>query len=358
MRDFIIIGGGIAGISAAARLAELGSVTLLETEDSLGYHTSSRSAALFEPNYGPPVSRALAVQTEAHLRDMGALTPRGFLLVAKEGDPLFETDRDSMALTEISISEARALCPILAEDVTRAAQNRDCWDIDTDLLLQDFAKTARALGAELRTKSPVQAIARGPNGWRVTTPEGDFEGKMLVNAAGAWADPIAQMAGLAPLGITPMRRSMARIAAPGGHDISGWPMIFGTGESWYAKPDAGALIVSPAEEDPTEPHDAWADDMVLAEGLDRYQQHVSEPVERLLASWAGLRSFAADRELVLGRAPQDESFIWCAGQGGFGMQTSAGVAQLLADLVGGRPPALEQAMIDKISPARFANASS
>jgi glycine/D-amino acid oxidase-like deaminating enzyme len=176
---------------------------------------------------------------------------------------------------------------------------------------------------------------------------------VLVNAAGAWADGIAALAGASPLGITPYRRSMARIPAPGGHDVSGWPMIFGTGETWYAKPDAGALIVSPAEEHPMEPHDAFADDMVLAEGLARYEEMVTAPVTRLLANWAGLRSFAPDRVLVIGRDRGCENFLWLAGQGGYGFQTSAGAAELLADLAAGRPPMLGKETVAALSPARF-----
>jgi glycine/D-amino acid oxidase-like deaminating enzyme len=176
---------------------------------------------------------------------------------------------------------------------------------------------------------------------------------MIVNAAGPWVDEVAAMAGVRPLGFTPLRRSMARIPAPGGHDVSRWPMIFGPGEDWYAKPDAGALIVSPAEEDLMAPHDAWADDMVLAEGLARYEAFVTEPVTRLLASWAGLRTFAPDRAMVIGRDPGEPSFLWVAGQGGQGFQSCAAAAQLVADLVAGRAPVLGAATVAALSPARF-----
>jgi glycine/D-amino acid oxidase-like deaminating enzyme len=147
---------------------------------------------------------------------------------------------------------------------------------------------------------------------------------------------------------------MARIPAPGGHDVSRWPMLFGPGETWYAKPDAGALLVSPAEEDATEPHDAWPEDMVLAEGIARYEAHVTEPVTRLLASWAGLRSFAPDRVLVIGRDARDAAFLWCAGQGGYGFQTSAAAAAHLADVVADRPPAIGADVARALDPARFA----
>jgi len=146
---------------------------------------------------------------------------------------------------------------------------------------------------------------------------------------------------------------MARIPAPGGHDLSRWPMLHGAGETWYAKPDAGALIVSPSEEDPMEPHDAWADDMVLAEGLARYEEMVTEPVTRIISNWAGLRTFSPDRSLVIGRDPREPSFVWIGGQGGYGFQTSAAASQLAADLIAGRAPALEANMVAALSPARF-----
>ena len=161
------------------------------------------------------------------------------------------------------------------------------------------------------------------------------------------------MAGVRPLGFTPLRRSMARIPAPGGHDVSRWPMIFGAGETWYAKPDAGALIVSPAEEHAMEPHDAWADDMVLAEGLARYEEMVTEPVTRLLANWAGLRTFAPDRVLVIGRDTACPDFFWLAGQGGYGFQTSPAASRLAADLIAGRTPEVASPLVSALSPARF-----
>jgi D-arginine dehydrogenase len=156
-----------------------------------------------------------------------------------------------------------------------------------------------------------------------------------------------------PLGFVPNRRSMARIPAPGGHDISKWPMLFGAGETWYAKPDAGALIVSPAEEDPQEPHDAWADDMVLAEGLARYEEMVTEPVTRLISNWAGLRTFSPDRVLVIGRDPRESDFFWLAGQGGYGFQTCPAASRLAADLIGGRATGLSPCLVHALDPARF-----
>ncbi|MDP4033441.1 MAG: FAD-binding oxidoreductase, partial [Pseudorhodobacter sp.] len=290
--DIVIIGGGIAGISLAARLVPQASVVLLESESTLAHHASSRSAALYEPRYGSPAVVELSLASEAFFRAAeGVLSPRGLMMVGRAGDTAsFATESAAMALEPITVSEACAMVPALnPELVAMAAYSAEAWDIDTDLLIQSFARTARAAGADLRTGAAVTAISRSGGLWQVTTADGPVSCRLLVNAAGAWVDRVAAMAGVRPLGFTPYRRSMARIPAPDGIDVSRWPMIFGAGETWYAKPDAGALIVSPAEEHLTEPHDAWADDMVLAEGLARYEEMVTSPVTRLLSNWAGLR---------------------------------------------------------------------
>jgi D-arginine dehydrogenase len=157
----------------------------------------------------------------------------------------------------------------------------------------------------------------------------------MVNAAGAWADTVAEMAGVQRLGLTPLRRSAAILPAPEGHDVRGWPAVCSMAETWYAKPEAGKLMVSPADEDPVEPHDAWADDMVLAEGLDRYAQAVTTPVTRVERTWAGLRTFAPDRTPVVGFDPTAEGFFWLAGQGGYGIQTAPALSRLAAALLKG-----------------------
>ncbi len=357
MIDFLIIGGGIAGLSAGARLAHLGKVTLLEQEPALGYHTSGRSAAMFEETYGLPSVVALNRASKAYLATEhgGVLSPRGQLMVgsAAQADA-FAKDRISLEMQDISVSEARDVVPILNPAVVdRAAYHPGALDIDTDLLMQNFARALRTQGGQIILKSQVTGIHRTATGWAVTTNTETYDARHIVNAAGSWADLIARMAGIAPIGLTPLRRSMARIPAPGGLDVSKWPMIHGPGEDWYAKPDAGALIVSPAEEDLTHPHDAYADDMVLAEGLARYEAHVTEPVTRMLANWAGLRTFAPDRQLVLGPSVQDPTFIWCAGQGGYGFQTAPAASQLLADLVSGAASQIDAATITATAPARF-----
>lgn len=357
MRDFLVIGGGIAGISAAARLSALGSVTLIEAEDAFGYHTSGRSAALFAASYGNDAVRALNAASRDYLAHAngGVLSPRGFLMLAGAGEmEAFEAEAEGMQ--RLTPDEAQAMVPIVrTEAVAAAAYSDDALDIDTDRLMQDFLRTARANGAEALTGVPATAIRRTARGWAVATPKGEVEASTLVNAAGAWADRVAKMAGIAPIGLQPYRRSVARTPPPGGHDVSRWPMLFGAGESWYAKNDAGAWIISGAEEDPMEPHDAWADDMVLAEGIARYQVFVTEEVTRVEHTWAGLRSFAPDRSLVLGPDPADPAFVWSAGQGGYGFQTAPAASQLVADLVGGCAPELDAAIVAALSPARFRN---
>lgn len=353
--EFIIVGGGIAGISAAARLAPLGSTVVIEAEDHLAYHASGRSAALYEPSYGPPAVVALSEASGEALRAADVLSPRGLLLLGSADDKAaFEAEQKSFRMEPISVAEARAIVPILSDQVVvRAALSNHAWDIDTDRLVQTYARAARDAGAEIVTGAQATAIRRDNGVWTVTTRKGERRGRTLVNAAGAWVDEIAGMAGIRPMGFTPLRRSMARIPAPGGHDVSAWPMMFGAGEAWYAKPDAGALIVSPAEEDPATPHDAWADDMVLAEGLARYEEVVTTPVDRLLASWAGLRTFSPDRQPVLGRDATEPSFVWCAGQGGYGFQSAPAASALLADMLTGRPSAVDDRIVRLLSAHRF-----
>lgn len=357
MTDIIVIGGGIAGLSAAARLSADAKVLVLETEDATGYHASGRSAALIEENYGAPSVQALNRASMPYLDEAhgGYLTERGLLITAEATDrDRFENDVKTMGVTPISPTDALARVPILdPAKLDHAAYHPEAFDIDTDRLMQDFIRSLRSNGGTVLTRAQVTEIKQDNGIWQVTAGDKTHSAATLVNAAGAWADTVAALAGIAPMGITPYRRSMARIPAPGGHDVQGWPMFFGVGETWYAKPDAGALIVSPAEAHATTPHDAFADDMVLAEGLARYENMVVEPVTRLLSSWAGLRSFAPDNTLVLGRDPGCPSFVWSAGQGGYGFQTAPAASQLVADLVNGRPPALDPDVVAALAPDRL-----
>lgn len=352
MTDIIVIGGGIAGISAAARLSKHAKVTVLEAESALGYHASGRSAALFEENYGCASVKALNRASATYHQPY--LTPRGFLLVGRKGeDEVFQHDLNNLKTNEISVGEARQHVPILNDKITRAAYHDGAQDIDTDRMIQDFAKILRANGGQIVTNSKVDKITFGNKRWAVSSGETTYTAETLVNAAGAWADQVATLANIPQIGITPLRRSMAQIPAPKGHDITKWPIFFGVGEAWYAKPDAGKLLISPADETLVEPHDAYADDMTLAEGIDRFQQHVTHEVTRVETTWAGLRSFAPDRTLVLGRDPSNPNFIWCAGQGGYGFQTAPAASQLIADITCGQTIELEEATIAALSPDRF-----
>ncbi|TCP59813.1 glycine/D-amino acid oxidase-like deaminating enzyme [Rhodovulum bhavnagarense] len=356
--DFIVIGGGIAGVSIGARLSQLGRVILLESESGLGYHASGRSAALFDECLGR--SEVVALNRASHAyhagTNGGVLSERGLMVVGRAEDAvLFEADCAHMGLSRLTTPEACALMPVLDPGaVAFAGLHERAWDLDTDLLIQNFAREIRGNGGKVMTRAAVEAITRTGTGWLVRTATAEFEGRILVNAAGAWVDQVARMAGVAPLGFCPMRRSIARLPAPGGREVSRWPMVVGAGERWYCKPDAGKLLVSPAEEDQVPPHDAFADDMVLAEGLARYEEMVTEPVTRVETSWAGLRTFSPDRLLVIGFDPTEPSFFWHAGQGGVGFQTAPAASQLAADIVAGRAPEIGADLARAFSPARFA----
>lgn len=352
MWDFAIIGGGIAGLTAGAHLAPLGRVLVLEAEERLGHHTSGRSAALYEAEYGAPATVAVSRASHAELQAVGVLSPRGMLLVGLAGqDAAFEADCAAMHLTEIPLPQAIARVPILnPATVLRAAQGDAALNIDTDRLMQHYARHIRAQGGQVRTRAPLKSLVPTPGGWDIG---GGDAARVVVNAAGAWADGVAALAGLPPIGIVPHRRSIAQIPPPGGHDVRAWPIIFGAGETWYAKPEGGRLLVSPADEHPMPPHDAYADDQVVAEGLARWEAAVTVPVTRVETTWAGLRSFAPDRALVLGPDPLNPAFWWCAGQGGQGFQSAPGAGAVLAQLAGGPDTGLGPAVLAALSPARF-----
>lgn len=355
--DILIIGGGIAGLSAAATLAPHASVTLLEAEDALGYHASGRSAAMFLKDYGNDTVRALNYASAAHHEtvDGGMLSKRGMMLVARPDQrDDFVAEHTAFGMQEISMAEANAKVPILnPETCAYTAYRPDAHDLDADRLLQTYTADARRAGAKILTKSPVTEITKSGRVWHVTAGNQTHITPLLINASGAWVDEIARLAGIPPLGFQPYRRSMARIPAPGGHDVSNWPFLDGVNESWYAKPDAGKWIISPSDEDPVDAHDAWADDMVLAEGLARYAEMVTEPVTRLETSWAGLRTFAPDRSLVIGRDTTDPTFFWLGGQGGYGFQTAPAASRLVADLLLDRAPELGADIVAALAPARF-----
>ncbi|MEP3437267.1 MAG: FAD-binding oxidoreductase [Hoeflea sp.] len=362
-KDILVIGGGIAGISAAARLSPEAKVTVLEAEPVIGHHSSGRSAAIFIRNYGNATLRMLNAASAPFLAspdeisDTSLLSPRGEMLVATDEDlSQFDAYLDgSEGLERLSSQQALELVPILRQGaIAAAAIEWDAQDIDVDRMLQGFARKFRGHGGQIVTGTPVQSIVRRDGVWTVSTPNGDFTAPVLINAAGGWADAVARMAGVRTLGLQPLRRSAALIPAPAGHDVNRWPLFASAGDQWYAKPEAGKLMISPADEDPVDPHDVWADDMVIAEGLHRYEQAVTTPVTRVEHCWAGMRTFAPDRTPVVGFAPDAEGFFWLAGQGGYGMQTAPALSQLAADLCLGRLASLGQSVIEALSPGRAA----
>ena len=317
-KDILVIGGGIAGISAAARLSPEAKVTVLEAEPVIGHHSSGRSAAIFIRNYGNATLRMLNAASAPFLAspdeisDTSLLSPRGEMLVATDEDlSQFDAYLDgSEGLERLSSQQALELVPILRQGaIAAAAIEWDAQDIDVDRMLQGFARKFRGHGGQIVTGAPVQSIVRRDGVWTVSTPNGDFTAPVLINAAGGWADAVARMAGVRTLGLQPLRRSAALIPAPAGHDVNRWPLFASAGDQWYAKPEAGKLMISPADEDPVDPHDVWADDMVIAEGLHRYEQAVTTPVTRVEHCWAGMRTFAPDRTPVVGFAPDAEGFF-------------------------------------------------
>ncbi len=360
--DIIVIGGGIAGISAAAELAQDAQVTVLETETRMGYHATGRSAAIYIRNYGNAVLRAINVASEPVLQnpagicDHSLLSPRGELLIASQDElPTLESYAENAhGLERLTGAEAVSLVPILRpEPIAGAVYEGSAQSIDVDLMLQGYARLLKSRGGRVITNAAVTSIQRQGTVWQVTAGGQEYTAPIIVNAAGAWADQIAEMAGVAQLGLQAFRRSAAILRLEPEHDVDRWPLFGTVAETWYAKPEAGKLMVSPADEDPVDPHDAWPDDMVLAEGLDRYEQAVTVPVTRVEHSWAGLRTFAPDRTPVVGFAPQSEGFFWLAGQGGYGVQTAPALSQTAAALIVGRAPVLTPEFLAAIAPDRF-----
>lgn len=362
--DVVVIGAGIAGAGAAADLAGNFRVVIVEMEDRPGYHATGRSAALFVQNYGNPVIRALSRAAAPLFRDADPalfphplLSPRGMLFVADAGslDGHQALMAEAEGLRECPPAEAVAMVPILRrERILAAAYDPDAREIDVAALHQGWLKAAKSAGAELLTRSGVFSGGYEDGQWILETPGHRITAPVVVNAAGAWADRVASSLGVAPVGLQPLRRSMAVLPSPHGHDVSRWPLVFDAAERWYAKPDGKKLFVSPADEDPVEPHDAFADDAVLAEGLHRFEQAVTMPVTRVERSWAGLRTFSPDRTPVVGFDRTAEGFFWLAGQGGYGMQTAPALSRLAGQLIRRSTlPAEMEAIVPALSPNRF-----
>lgn len=362
--DFAIVGAGIAGVSLAARLAAHGSVLLLERENQPGAHSTGRSAAMFMESYGPPQARALTRASRAtYLAPalLPILSPRGVLYVAWQGqEALFDAMATADAgLEHVDTATALTRVPVLrAEGLIGALAEPDAMDIDVDALLQGWLARARQQGAVLWADAELAAAQRHGSRWTLQLADGrTADAGVLVNAAGAWADTVAQAAGSAPLGLQPKRRSAFTFDAPAGLNHRGWPTVGGVDEAWYFKPDAGQLLGSPANADPVGPHDVQPEALDIAQGIAHIEERTTMAIRRPRRTWAGLRTFAPDGELVIGFDAAAPGFFWLAGQGGYGIQSAAGAAMLAETLITGStlPDALAREGVDPdaMAPARL-----
>ncbi len=355
--DFAIIGAGMAGASLAAALAKAGRVLLIEAEAQGGYHATGRSAAFWTESYGGPGIQPLTSASGPWLREHGFLSPRGALTIghrAQSGDlDAFACRYAALGVRVERLGRAGIARHVagLRADWCEGVFEPDCCDIDVARLHQHYLGAARRGGAELRCGARLQAIDRGQSGWRLGMGDGQTATTtVLVNAAGAWADAVAELAGLRPIGITPLRRTVVQlrtVPAP----PSMLPLVLDIGESFYFKPEAGRLWLSPHDETPSPPCDAAAEEIDVALAISRFEQVVDWRIEHAEQRWAGLRSFAPDRLPVYGFDPADPGFFWFAGQGGFGIQSAPAAAELAARLLLGKA----QGTIDpaRYSPRRF-----
>jgi D-arginine dehydrogenase len=366
--DFLVIGAGIAGASVAAHLAEVRSVILLEREERPGYHSTGRSAALFTEIYGNETIRALTrasreflFGTPSGFTEHPLMRPRGCLYIATKDQ--LDALRAFHALPEVApatrmldIEEAHGLCPILRRGyVAGALLEPDCADIDVHALHHGYLRLFKQRDGRLLSGAPVQSIRYDEGGWTVQAGADTLTASTIVNAAGAWADEIAALAGVAPMGLTPCRRTAILVDAPLG--AANWPFVNDIDEKFYFKPDAGSLFLSPADETPSEPTDAQPEEWDVAAAVDRIEKATTLEVHRLKARWAGLRTFARDRSPVVGYSRAAPSFFWLAGQGGYGIQTSPALSRAAAALALGLelPRELSAEGLDAaaMSPDRF-----
>lgn len=347
--DIAVIGGGIAGASAAAEMSKRHRVVLLEREAQPGYHSSGRSAALFCETIGDRVVRGLTLASRDALETPSPqfstrplLTPRGALAIGGPEDldrltAFFETSHALVpSVRRIDADEACRRVPVLRRAaIVGAVLEPDARDIDTHGMLQAHLRGLRARGGVIRLDAEVHALERQQAMWRIATRSGTVQARILVNAAGAWADTIAAMAGAAPIGLVPMRRTALLFEPPPGIETASWPLVDGIDESFYFKPDAGRIFASPADETPSAPCDARPEELDIAIAIENLQVFADLPVRRIVHSWAGLRSFVADRNPVVGFDPVLPDFFWLAAQGGYGFQTAPAMAASAAALITG-----------------------
>lgn len=340
--DIAVIGAGIAGASVAARLAQAGKrVVVLEMERQPGYHTTGRSAAVYAPSYGPAPIRALTRASKSFFTnppegftEVALFSPRTIMVIARADqqaalDALVAEVKGD-AISVVDEAGLRRYNPLVRENYAQAAMiDAAGQDIDVSALHQGFLRQFKAAGGTLITKAEVQGLAHNGT-WQIGTHAGLVHADIVVNAAGAWADELGQMAGAEHIGLTPRRRTAAIIATPDGKDIGDYPITIDVGEQFYLKPDAGRLLISPADETPSAPCDAQPEDLDVAICVDRIETAFDIEVRRIENKWAGLRSFVADKAPVAGFSGTATGFYWLAGQGGYGIQSAPALSEMAA----------------------------
>lgn len=369
--DFIVIGSGIGGASVAYWLAQQARVIVLERESQPGYHSTGRSAALFMGSYGPDQVRALTRASLEFFRnpppgfcEHELLSPRGAFVFAGPGqeNELENHEASVRRMTsDVERLDAKAaleFLPVLRpEHVIGGIWEKDAADIDVDALLQGFLRGARRQGGSTVYDATVTGMRYGDGKWTVSTTNGVFQAPVVVNAAGAWADEVAKIAGADPVGLVPKRRSAFIFTPPEELPSSHWPLFLDVLESFYIKPDAGMLLGSPCNADPVLPHDVQAEEFDIAIAIDNIERLTTLQIRRPKHVWAGLRSFVADGELVGGHDAKLPGFFWAAGQGGYGIQSAPGAGRYYASVLLGdhSRPDLASFGFDAsaISPARF-----
>ena len=364
--DVVIIGAGIAGASLAAEIGAEKSVLLLEAESMAGYHSTGRSAAFWSETYGGPAIQPLTSASGPFLlspppefSETSLLRPRGALHLGQKSDAvaashmLNDFARSGVALEKLDVADVSQRITGLRSGWTEALWEPDCCDIDVGGLHAGYLKMARKKGVQLLCNAPLTAARFADGHWIIRAGESQHTACILVNAAGAWADVVAEMAGIKPIGITPYRRTIMQLAVEpaASPDL---PLVVGLDGSFYFKPEAGGrLWLSPHDEIATEPCDAAPEELDVALAIDRFQQVVDWQITRLERKWAGLRSFAPDRLPVIGRDPDVPEFFWLAGQGGFGIQTAPAVAAIAAALLLDRAHSIPNARAADYAPDRL-----
>ena len=347
--DFLIIGAGIAGTSVGYWLAAKHKVIVLEREDRPGYHTTGRSVAVYTEAYGPRVIRALAIAGGPFLQNPPAgfseipLCHRhGLMFIAREDqtsilyDALEAVQDLSANIHEISIDDAIGLVPVLRRDYLAAAfLDPNTLALDVDAIHQGYIRGLKAHGGEIVTDAEVLGFTRRDGMWQVDTRAGRFGAPVVINGAGAWADIVAELAGVRTVGLVPKRRTVIAFPPPDGVDTSRWPVTFDAEEEFYFKADAGTILGSPADETPVPPQDIQPEEIDVAITIDRIERATTMRVSRVIRSWAGLRSFIEDGIPVAGFDPEVEGYFWLAGQGGYGIETSAALGRCAAALAVG-----------------------